>query len=200
MTSLLLEGVTKSFGPVVAVDDVHLSVAQASITAVLGPSGCGKTTLLRMIAGFLEPDAGTIRFDDQEIGEVPPQEIVEMGISLSPEGRHVFPRMSVRENLDMGAYLRPRYGIYAVRARLLATGHLVNGAANLGIRPTFDPPKELLEPFLFDFVGDLYGQEIEVELRHFLRPEARFDDMPTLVAQMERDCLAAREALSAGPP
>lgn len=103
-------------------------------------------------------------------------------------------------NLDMGAYLRPRYGIYAVRARLLATGQLVNGAANLGIRPTFDPPKELLEPFLFDFVGDLYGQEIEVELRHFLRPEAKFDDMPTLVAQMERDCLAAREALSGGPP
>jgi riboflavin kinase/FMN adenylyltransferase len=103
-------------------------------------------------------------------------------------------------NLDMGTYLRPRYGIYAVSGRVVATGEPLQGAANLGIRPTFDPPKELLEPFLFDFAGDLYGQQIEVELRHFLRPEARFNDMPTLVAQMERDCLAAREALSAGPP
>jgi riboflavin kinase/FMN adenylyltransferase len=101
---------------------------------------------------------------------------------------------------DMGTYLRPRYGIYAVSGRVVATGEPLQGAANLGIRPTFDPPKELLEPFLFDFAGDLYGQQIEVELRHFLRPEARFNDMPTLVAQMERDCLAAREALSAGPP
>ena len=99
-------------------------------------------------------------------------------------------------NLDMGNYLRPRYGIYAVHARLLGTGQVVNGAANLGIRPTFDPPKELLEPFFFDFVGDLYGQEIEVELRHFLRPEAKFADMPTLVAQMERDCAQARALLA----
>ncbi len=99
-------------------------------------------------------------------------------------------------NLDMGNYLRPRYGIYAVRARLLASGEVVNGAANLGIRPTFDPPKELLEPFFFDFAGSLYGQEIEVELRHFLRPEAKFADLPTLVAQMERDCVAARALLA----
>lgn len=99
-------------------------------------------------------------------------------------------------NLDMGTYLRPRYGIYAVRGRVVATGERLQGAANLGIRPTFDPPKELLEPFLFDFAGDLYGQEIEVELRHFLRPEAKFADMPTLVAQMEADCVKARDLLA----
>jgi riboflavin kinase/FMN adenylyltransferase len=99
-------------------------------------------------------------------------------------------------NLDMGTYLRPRYGIYAVRGRVVATGERLQGAANLGIRPTFDPPKELLEPFFFDFAGDLYGQEIEVELRHFLRPEAKFADMPTLVAQMEADCVAARDLLA----
>ena len=58
---------TKSFGPVVAVDDVELEVPEASITAVLGPSGCGKTTLLRLVAGFLEPDAGTIRFGDRVV-------------------------------------------------------------------------------------------------------------------------------------
>ncbi|MXO70595.1 bifunctional riboflavin kinase/FAD synthetase [Alteraurantiacibacter buctensis] len=98
-------------------------------------------------------------------------------------------------NLDMGTYLRPRYGIYAVSGRVLATGEPLHGAANLGIRPTFDPPKELLEPFFFDFAGDLYGRAIEVELRHFLRPEAKFADLPTLVAQMEADCVKARALL-----
>ncbi|MGC1269831.1 MAG: riboflavin biosynthesis protein RibF, partial [Croceibacterium sp.] len=98
-------------------------------------------------------------------------------------------------NLDMGKYLRPRYGIYAVTGRVVATGQMLKGAANLGIRPSFDPPKELLEPYFFDFSGDLYGQEIEVELRHFLRPEAKFDGLEPLVAQMEQDCLRARELL-----
>lgn len=98
-------------------------------------------------------------------------------------------------NIDLGSYLRPRYGIYAVSGRVVATGEPLQGAANLGVRPTFDPPKELLEPFFFDFAGDLYGQEIEVDLRHFLRPEARFADMPTLVAQMEADCVQARALL-----
>jgi riboflavin kinase/FMN adenylyltransferase len=98
-------------------------------------------------------------------------------------------------NIDMGPYLRPRYGIYAVAARVLATGQRLKGAANLGIRPTFDPPKELLEPYFFDFAGDLYGQEIEVELHHFLRPEARFDGLESLTAQMAADCARARDLL-----
>ena len=97
-------------------------------------------------------------------------------------------------NLDFGQYLRPRYGIYAVTARL-PDGRTVNGAANLGIRPTFDPPKELLEPYFFDFSGDLYGQEIEVALHHFLRPEAKFDSLEALTAQMELDCAEARRLL-----
>ena len=98
-------------------------------------------------------------------------------------------------NLDLGQYLRPRYGIYAVTGRL-PDGRVVKGAANLGIRPTFDPPKELLEPFFFDFSGDLYGQEIEVALCHFLRPEAKFDSLEALTAQMERDCTEARRLLA----
>lgn len=98
-------------------------------------------------------------------------------------------------NLDMGKYLRPRYGIYAVTGRVVATGQPLKGAANLGVRPSFDPPKELLEPYFFDFAGDLYGQEIEVELRHFLRPEAKFDGLEPLVAQMDQDCRRARELL-----
>jgi riboflavin kinase/FMN adenylyltransferase len=98
-------------------------------------------------------------------------------------------------NLELGAYLRPRYGIYAVTGRL-PDGTLLKGAANLGIRPSFDPPRELLEPHFFDWSGDLYGQEIEVALHHFIRPEARFDDLAALTAQMAADCERARELLA----
>jgi riboflavin kinase/FMN adenylyltransferase len=98
-------------------------------------------------------------------------------------------------NLDMGKYLRPAYGIYAVRGRL-ADGRVLDGAANLGIRPSFDPPKELLEPFFFDFSGDLYGQTLAVELIDYIRPEARFDTLDALVVQMDSDCATARALLA----
>ena len=101
-------------------------------------------------------------------------------------------------NVDMGKYLRPAYGIYAVRGRL-ADGRVLDGAANLGVRPTFDPPKELLEPYFFDFSGDLYGQCIEVELVEWLRAEAKFNTLEALTAQMDADCVSAREILSARP-
>lgn len=94
-------------------------------------------------------------------------------------------------NIDMRDYLRPAYGIYAVRGRL-AGGRTVTGAANLGIRPSFDPPKELLEPYFFDFTGDLYDSLIEVELVSFLRPEQKFDGLEALKAQMAADCDEAR--------
>lgn len=98
-------------------------------------------------------------------------------------------------NIALGNYLRPAYGIYAVRARL-ADGRIVDGAANLGIRPSFDPPKELLEAYLFDFGEDLYGQTIEVALIDYLRPEAKFDSLDALTAQMDADCAEARRRLA----
>jgi riboflavin kinase / FMN adenylyltransferase len=98
-------------------------------------------------------------------------------------------------NMDLGSYLRPRYGIYAIRGRL-PDGRVLDGAANLGVRPTFDPPKELLEPHFFDFAEDLYGQEIEVEFHHFLRGEAKFDSLDALMAQMRLDCDQARALLA----
>lgn len=101
-------------------------------------------------------------------------------------------------NIDIGQYLRPRYGIYAVRGRL-ADGRLLDGAANIGVRPSFDPPKELLEPYFFDFDEDLYGQEIEVEFHRFIRPEQRFDDLDDLKAQMAQDCDVARQILNQVP-
>lgn len=100
-------------------------------------------------------------------------------------------------NVAVGSYLRPRYGIYAVTGRM-PDGRVVQGAANIGIRPTIDPPKELLEPYFFDWSGDLYGQEIEVAFHHFLRPEAKFDSLDALVEQMNRDCDEARRLLAAG--
>lgn len=99
-------------------------------------------------------------------------------------------------NVTLGDYQRPRYGIYAVRARL-DDGRVVAGAANLGIRPSFDPPKELLETFLFDFSESLYDRTVEVELVSFLRPEAKFDDLDALVRQMDADCVEARARLNA---
>lgn len=97
-------------------------------------------------------------------------------------------------NLDLGTYLRPAFGIYAVIGTLPG-GRRVKGAANIGVRPTFDPPKELLEPHFLDFSGDLYGQEIEVEFHHFLRPEKKFDSLDALIQQIDRDCMQARTVL-----
>lgn len=98
-------------------------------------------------------------------------------------------------NLEMGQYLRPRYGIYAVTGKL-PDGRPLKGAANLGIRPSFDPPKELLEPHFFDFAGDLYGQEIDVAFHTFIRAEAKYDGMDALMAQIAKDCDTARGMLA----
>ncbi|AMG76238.1 MULTISPECIES: bifunctional riboflavin kinase/FAD synthetase [Sphingopyxis] len=98
-------------------------------------------------------------------------------------------------NIDMGSYLRPRYGIYAVTGTL-SDGRVLKGAANLGIRPSFDPPRELLEPHFFDFSGDLYGQPIDVAFHAFLRPEAKFDTMDALMAQIAADCDQAKILLT----
>jgi riboflavin kinase/FMN adenylyltransferase len=98
-------------------------------------------------------------------------------------------------NLEMGQYLRPRYGIYAVTGKL-PDGRVLKGAANLGIRPSFDPPKELLEPHFFDFSEDLYGQEIDVAFHAFIRAEAKFDSMDALMVQIAADCDEAKRLLA----
>ena len=98
-------------------------------------------------------------------------------------------------NLSLWRYVRPRFGIYAVRGRLPG-GEIRGGAASLGVRPMFDPPKELLEPYFFDYDGDLYGQSIEVELVAFLRDEAKFDSLDALKMQMAADVEQARGLLA----
>ena len=97
-------------------------------------------------------------------------------------------------NLNLGDYQRPRYGIYAVRVTL-EDGTEHPGVASLGVRPTFDPPQELLEAHLFDFDGDLYGQRIEVALHAFIRDERKFESIDALVAEMRNDEAEARRLL-----
>jgi riboflavin kinase / FMN adenylyltransferase len=97
-------------------------------------------------------------------------------------------------NIDIGNYLRPRYGVYAVTGTL-ADGRVLNGAANIGIRPQFTPPKELLEPHFFDFAEEIYEQKLEVAFHHFLRGEAKFESLDALKEQMAADCAQARSLL-----
>ena len=85
---------------------LSLDVPEGKIVALLGSNGAGKSTTLRSISGLTPARTGAVRFDGQDITRIPPQDIVQLGISQSPEGRHCFQRMTVRENLDMGAYLR----------------------------------------------------------------------------------------------
>jgi riboflavin kinase/FMN adenylyltransferase len=98
-------------------------------------------------------------------------------------------------NIALGDYQRPKYGIYAVRVTL-EDGSEHPGVASLGVRPTFEPPQELLEAYLFGFDGDLYGRRIEVALHAYIREERRFDSVDALAAQMREDDAAARTLLA----
>lgn len=98
-------------------------------------------------------------------------------------------------NVRMGDYMRPAYGVFATRTRL-ADGRVVDGVANLGVRPMFETPEPLLEVWLFDFSGDLYGQIVETQLIARLRGEMRFDGLDALKVQIEADAEAARAALA----
>ena len=98
-------------------------------------------------------------------------------------------------NIRLGDAMRPAYGVYATRTRLPG-GRVIDGVANLGIRPMFEIEEPLLEVWLLDFDGDLYGQTVETELVALLRGEMKFEGLPALKAQIDRDAAAARAALS----
>jgi len=99
------------YGNIEALKGITIEVNEGEIVTLIGSNGAGKSTTLRSISGLTPPRVGSIRFDGQEIGETAPQDIVRLGISQSPEGRHCFQRMTVRENLELGAYLRKDGGI-----------------------------------------------------------------------------------------
>jgi riboflavin kinase/FMN adenylyltransferase len=104
-------------------------------------------------------------------------------------------------NLKITEYMRPAYGIYAIRALVDRPGSTawIDGAANLGIRPMWRTEEPMLEAHLFDFSEDIYGQVLRVRLIERLRPEAKFDTIEGLIEQVDRDKIAAREALRATP-
>jgi branched-chain amino acid transport system ATP-binding protein len=94
------------YGNIEALKGVSLEVNEGEIVTLIGSNGAGKSTTLRSVSGLTSPRHGSIRFDDEEISTLPAQDIVSKGISLAPEGRHCFQRMTVRDNLELGAYLR----------------------------------------------------------------------------------------------
>src|SRR6266581_998872 len=106
MALLEIDGIDAHYGRIQALRKVSMNVEKGEIVALIGSNGAGKTTTLRTISGLMHPSAGTIRFDGKDITRTPAARIVELGISQSPEGRRLFPRMSVLDNLFMGAYSR----------------------------------------------------------------------------------------------
>ncbi|SDN30136.1 amino acid/amide ABC transporter ATP-binding protein 2, HAAT family (TC 3.A.1.4.-) [Desulfonauticus submarinus] len=103
---LELKGVCSFYGKIQALYDVCLTVDEGEIITLIGANGAGKTTTLMSICGIVPPRKGSVVFQGEEINSLPPDKIVSKGIVQVPEGRLIFPRMSVMENLDMGAYLR----------------------------------------------------------------------------------------------
>jgi branched-chain amino acid transport system ATP-binding protein len=108
MTASLLEvdGLEVTYGKIRAVKGVSFSVAAGAVVTLIGANGAGKTTTLRTLSGLLTPSAGTVSFEGRRIDGMPAHQIVELGIAHVPEGRRIFPRMTVRENLELGAFTR----------------------------------------------------------------------------------------------
>src|SRR3954462_1500585 len=94
------------YGNIEALRGISIVVEEGEIVTLIGSNGAGKSTTLRSISGLTPPREGSIKFEGRELGETAPQEIVRLGISQAPEGRRCFPRMTVKENLELGAYLR----------------------------------------------------------------------------------------------
>ena len=107
MSAMLeVKNIQVAYGKIVAVKDVSVTVKQGEIVTLIGSNGAGKSTTLRTISGLIKPKSGEILFNGKRIDGLPGHEIVGMGICHSPEGRRIFPRMTVKENLELGAFLR----------------------------------------------------------------------------------------------
>lgn len=108
---LTVENLSVRYGMIQAVRDVSFQVNQGEIVSLIGANGAGKTTILRTISGLIRPSEGNITFEGRAIEKEAPQKIVASGLSQVPEGRHVFPGLTVQENLEMGAFLRKDSGV-----------------------------------------------------------------------------------------
>jgi branched-chain amino acid transport system ATP-binding protein len=188
---LKVEGLTCRYGKVAAVRDLSIAVDAGELVALIGGNGAGKTTTLKAISGLIAPVAGRISFLGEDITRATPRHILNLGIAHCPEGRHVFPHMTVAENLEMGCYLRReksaiaadmaelfgRFPILAERRRQ-AAGTLSGGeqqmlaiARALMSRPKlvlFDEPSLGLAPNLvertFEIIGSIRARGVTVVL------------------------------------
>ena len=106
MALLEVDDLHVAYGHIKAVKGLSFSVEQGQVVTLIGTNGAGKTTTLRTISGLLRPSAGRVLFEGKPIHAMPAHEIVAMGLAHSPEGRHIFPRLTIDENLLLGAYLR----------------------------------------------------------------------------------------------
>jgi branched-chain amino acid transport system ATP-binding protein len=120
MALLEVSGIRTFYGAIEALKGVSLTVGEGEVVTLIGSNGAGKSTTLRSISGLTPAAAGTVTFDGEDITRVPAHDIVTRGIALSPEGRHCFARMTVRENLDLGAYRRRGSSIAADMERVFA--------------------------------------------------------------------------------
>ncbi len=188
---LVVDQLTVAYGAVVALHDVSLEVAPGEIVAALGPNGAGKTTLLRTLAGALKPQHGSVTFEGARLGGMAPEAVLRRGVALVPEGRHVFPNLTVEENLTVGGVARrdhdalrldtqrwlERFPILGERASQLA-GTLSGGeqqqlaiARALMSRPRMlllDEPSLGLAPIyvdrIFELIGELHREGVTVLL------------------------------------
>jgi len=188
---LRLRGVQTFYGRIQALHGIDLEVCEREIVALIGANGAGKTTTLRTISGLLKPASGSISFMDREIGGLAPDAIVRSGLVQSPEGRRIFPRMSVLENLELGAYARSdTRGIRAdlegvlelfprLKERLLQKGGTLSGGEQQMLamgRAMMAKPKVLLldEPSMglspifvdtiFSVIGDINERGVPILL------------------------------------
>ena len=174
---LELKDVVVRYGGIEAVKGISFDVREGEVVTLIGGNGAGKTTTLKTISGLKRPSAGEVHFRGERIDEMRPDEVVGLGVVQSPEGRHIFPRMSVRENLQMGAYGRRDknvnedyervYGLFPVlKERQTQAGGTLSGGEQqmlaigraLMSHPTvlmLDEPSLGLAPLLVERIFDL---------------------------------------------
>jgi branched-chain amino acid transport system ATP-binding protein len=180
-TMLAIDDIHVYYGNIAAVKGLTLTVNKGEIVTLLGSNGAGKSTTLRTISGLLRPRKGTVTFEGRRVDGVPAHDVVKLGIAQSPEGRRIFPRLTVSENLDLGAFLRKdRAGIAADKEKVLElfprlreritqkAGTMSGGeqqmlavARALMARPSLlllDEPSMGLAPVLVDLIFDTIAQ------------------------------------------
>jgi len=134
MTLLSTHGLTAHYGQFQALFGVDITLEPGECVAIIGANGAGKTTLLRSLSGVLRNEPGSIRYRDENIGDRPADEVLRRGIAMVPEGRRLFPSLSVEENLLIGAHARKGSGPWTLEAITSSSPSSGSGATILGLR------------------------------------------------------------------